>query len=118
ELKADGTPNRPIEVVDILGKPWPEDKLIGNGSVVDVKFAVVDYGPGKKHGVYPRKIRVLKHVPYETDGFEPLSEDDEYFAKAAEAALEAERKATSGDFQKEFYNLEADDLDDDIDDLA
>lgn len=114
EFKTNGERNQPIEVVDILGKPWSQDKLIGNGSVIDVKFAIVDYGPGKKHGVYPRKIRVLEHVPYEGASFEPISEDDEYFAKAAAAAQEDEaRKAAEYEqFQKDFGLEEDDDLND------
>lgn len=114
EFKNNGDANQPIEVVDIVGKPWPQDKLIGNGSVIDVKFAVVDYGPGKKHGVYPRKIRILEHVPYETGGFEPLSEDDEYFAKAAALAQEDDiKKAVEYQQFKEDFGVE-DDLDDDL----
>lgn len=114
EYKANGDANAPIEVVDILGKPWPQDKLLGNDTVADVKFAVVDYGPGKKHGVYPRKIRILDHVPYEGGGFEPVSEDDEYFAKAAEAALQAEKTGNiAPDFHKDF-GLEEDELDDEL----
>lgn len=114
EFKTNGEENKPIEVVDILGKPWPQDKLIGNGSVIDIKFAVVDYGPGKKHGVYPRKIRVLELVPYEGGGFEPISEDDEYFAKAAAAAMK-EEGPIAPDFEKDFgLETDDDDLNDDL----
>ena len=66
-----------------------QQKLIGNGSVVDVQFSVRDYGPGKKRGVYPRVIRVLDHVPYEgSGGLSAVSEEDEYYQKAL-AAQEA-----------------------------
>ena len=85
EFTKDGKSNEPIAVVDALGKPWDDNALIGNGSRIDVRFAVVDYGEGKKHGVYPRKIRVLEHVPYEQDDFAPLSEDDEFFQHAVAA---------------------------------
>lgn len=113
EFKNSGEANAPIEVVDVLGKPWDQSKLLGNDTVADVKFAVVDYGPGKKAGVYPRKIRVLDHVPYETDGFEPISEDDEYFAKAAEAAKKAEEEYKQ--FQKDFQpSTVEDELNDDL----
>lgn len=106
EYRFDGvTRNDPIPVVDIFGKPWDDDKKIGNGTVVDVRFRVVDYGPGKKNGMYPAKIRVLDLVPYEGDTFKQLSPDDEYFRKAV-AAQEAE----ANDLQPD------DDLDDDIDD--
>lgn len=80
EFRKDGvTPNQPIKVVDIAGKEWSQDKLIGNGSKVDVKFVVMDFGPGKKKGVYIRSIRVLDHVPYEKDEFPEIDENDEFF---------------------------------------
>lgn len=82
ELKADGTPNKPIKIVDAKGRDWDNETEIGNGSVVDVRFAVKDYGPGKKKGVYIRGIRVLEHVPYEkADLFEPLDENDEFYVE-------------------------------------
>lgn len=112
EFTSTGKSNDPIEVVDILGKPWNDNTLIGNGSVADVRFAVVDYGPGKKQGVYPRKIRILEHIPYEGNKFEELSEDDEYFAKAAELA-----KAEDDQKQQEYAQFQKDfDLEDDLDD--
>lgn len=80
ELRKDGTPNRPINIVDAKGNPWPQDKLIGNGSIIDLKFVVIDNGPSKFKGVYPRSIRVLDLVPYEKEEFAPLSEDDEFYA--------------------------------------
>lgn len=114
ELRRDGTPNQPITVVDPLGKPWNQNTLIGNGSDVDVKFVVMDHGPGKKHGVYIRGVRVLNLVPYERQEFEPISEDDEFY-KEAKAA---EEKAAQADkeFKKDF-GLETSDeksLDDDV----
>lgn len=99
ELRADGKANDPIEVKDILGKPWG-DKLLGNGTVVDLKFKVTDYGPGKKAGVYPQSIRVLDHVPFESADFAEISEDDVYFKKALEAqeaAMKNEGKAELDD---------------------
>lgn len=89
EFRKDGvTPNQPIKVVDAAGNPWDEHKLIGNGSVVDVKFIVMDHGPGKMHGVYIRAVRVLDHVPYEPKEFDDLSEDDEFYKAAKEAEEE------------------------------
>lgn len=114
ELRKDGTPNKPIRVVNIKGEDWDQDKLIGNGSDVDLKFAVADFGKGKKKGVYIRSIRVLKLVPYGgAPEFDPVDEDDEFFEEAQAAeALEADRKAAEDKaFKKDF------DLDDDIDDV-
>jgi hypothetical protein len=83
DTKADGTPADPIRVVDASDPPqaWGKSNgLIGNESVVDAKFVVKDYGPGKQKGVYIRAIRVLDLVPYVVQEFAPLSSDDEFFA--------------------------------------
>ena len=119
EFKRDGTANDPIKVTDILGNPWPKDKLIGNGSDVDVKFVVIDYGPGKKSGVYIRSIRVLKLVEYNKKEFDDLPEDDEF---AAEAKAAAEKRARDMEQFKQDFDLkddaptEGDALDDSLDD--
>jgi len=47
ELKLDGTPNQPIRVVDHHGNAW-DNRRIGNGSVVNVNFAINEYGKGEK----------------------------------------------------------------------
>ena len=108
EFKRDGTANDPIKVTDILGNPWPKDKLIGNGSDVDVKFVVIDYGPGKKSGVYIRSIRVLKLVEYNKKEFDDLPEDDEF---AAEAKAAAEKRARDMEQFKKDFELDADEGD-------
>lgn len=85
ELKRNGSANDPIEVVDAAGNPWDQSKLIGNESIVDVKFVVVDYGKSMPKGVYIRKVRVLDLVPFENNDFEPLDENDEFYQKAVQA---------------------------------
>jgi hypothetical protein len=113
EFKRDGTPNKPIDVKDIVGNPWPQDKLIGNGTDVDVKFVVMDYGVGKKKGVYIRSVRVLSLVPYERQEFNPLSEDDPFYKQLAEAeAMAAAMKESEDRSFKETFVGE--DLDDDL----
>lgn len=122
EFKRDGSANDPIKVTDILGNAWPKDKLIGNGSDVDVKFVVIDYGPGKKSGVYIRSIRVLKLVEYNKKEFDDLPEDDEF---AAEAKAAAEKRARDMEQFKKDFDLdtdegdavEADALDDDLEEV-
>jgi len=109
ELNNKGDKNKPIKVTDILGDPWDDDTLIGNGSVVDVKFDVVDYGPGMKHGVYIRSVRVLDLVPYNGEKLEPINEEDEYFQKAAEARR---KKDELSGFKKDFG------LDDSVSDIG
>ena len=110
ELRKDGSPNDPIKVTDILDDPWDQNKLIGNLSDIDVSFVVVDYGPGKKHGVYIRSVRVLKLVEYNKKEFESVKADDPFFA---EAAMLAEKKAKEiQEFRKDFS------LDDGLDDIG
>jgi len=103
EKRLDGTPNRPITVVDDNNHPWPQDKLIGNESIVDLKFNYKDYGKGKKAGLYPQGIRILEHVPYERVEFAPLKEDDEFFRRDDDPAP---------DFRNDF------DIPEDDDDIA
>lgn len=81
EKKADGEKNKPPVIIDASGAPWNPDTEIGNGSIVDILVRYVDYGTTQ--GLYFKKMRVLKHVPYEGGAdFEPLSEDDEFFGTA------------------------------------
>lgn len=78
EFKKDGRPNDPIKIEDVKGNPWSQSEKIGNGSIADVKFSYTDFGSTK--GSYIKAIRVMKHEPYVTQEFAPLSEDDEFFA--------------------------------------
>lgn len=94
-----------IKVIDAAGRDWDQNVKIGNKSVIDLKFEVVDYGPGKYAGVYPRAIRVLKHIPYESQEFAPLDEKDEFFSEAG---------VTDDDSFRKDFGLSEDDLDDDI----
>lgn len=49
ELKtATNEPNDPIRVVDHHGEPWDNKVKIGNGSTVNVNFAINEYGKGEK----------------------------------------------------------------------
>lgn len=103
EERADGTKNDPPKVVDARNNKW-DDRLIGNGSVCDIKVKVKDYGAGTPKGAYLQAIRVLDLVTYESNDFDELSEDDAYFA-AGTSDNEVDSKGASP---------EADDLDDDI----
>lgn len=77
--RKDGEPNRSITVYDAGGKAWDEKRLIGNGSDVDVKLQIVDYGVGKKLGIYPQAIRVLNLVEYAPQEFAPLEKNDTFY---------------------------------------
>lgn len=118
ELRADGTPNRRIDVENITGKEWDQEKKIGNGTVVDVQFVVVDFGPKRYKGVYPRCVRILQHVPYEGKSFDKIDENDEFY-QAAKAAEEAEREiamlsGNAGKPQAEAPPTDESDLDDEL----
>lgn len=69
ELRNDGDKNEHIRVYDNDSIQWPEETLIGNGSSVDVKLDIRDYGVGKFMGIYPQAIRVTKLVPYASSEF-------------------------------------------------
>lgn len=81
EFTTKGKRNDPITVVDARNRPWDPDVKIGNGSLIEVKLDVVDYGKAMPAGVYVRAIRVLDLVPYVRQEFAPLPEDNEYVAK-------------------------------------
>jgi len=74
ELKADGTPNQPIRVVDHRGQPW-DNRKIGNGSTVNVNFAVNEYKPGQKNANI-LSLQVWDLVPFEKGEF-PVKDDSE-----------------------------------------
>lgn len=65
EMKSDGTPAKPIEVVDHHGNPWGKE-LIGNGSELQVIASVRETKfKGKIHKVLsPIKVLVWDHVKY------------------------------------------------------
>lgn len=104
--KADGSVNAPPVVKDGAGRPFG-DTLIGNGSVADIKIKVKDYGSGSEKGTYYQAARILVHVPYESNDFEPLSEDDEFFGATGSVDTDADTKAP----EKDVFG---DDLDDEI----
>lgn len=73
ELKVDGTPNQPIRVVDHKGEAWNGAK-IGNGSVVNVNFAINEYGKGQKNANI-LSLQVWELVKYEGGEFPTRNED-------------------------------------------
>lgn len=105
-----------IKVMDAAGKAWDQETKIGNGSVMDVKFEKRDYGKGKPKGVYPRAIRVLDHVAFESSEFAPLSKDDEFFGKAQEAEKNFKMSPEEDrQFKETFLQHTADDdMDDEV----
>lgn len=112
ELRKNGDENGPIPIVDILGNPWDNDKLLGNGTDADIQFVITSGGPRK--GIYMRKVRILNLVPYERqDALEKIDKDDPFYKQMKEAQeralLEAQQKA-----ETPAEESEAEDLDDDL----
>lgn len=104
ENRTDGKKNPPPAIIDASGRDWGQETDIGNGTVADILVRYVDYGTTK--GLYYKKMRVLKHVPFEGGSdFEPLSEDDEFFGADEDGG-------TSGSGGKPASD--DDDMDDDI----
>jgi hypothetical protein len=109
--RADGTPNRPITVVDARNRLWDPKIVngqvtnkIGNNTLGEVKFEVVEYKT--TIGVYPQAIRVLDLVPYVRQEFAPLPEDNEFV-----------RKAESFDFNlPTTFDMESAVIEDELDD--
>lgn len=85
ELKQDGSANQPIRVVDHRGEPWDVKTKIGNGSVVNVNFAINEYDKNKKSANI-LSLQVWDLVKFEGGEF-PTREDAEGdWAKDADAA--------------------------------
>jgi hypothetical protein len=80
DTKADGTPGKPIMVVDRNGQDWDGKTLIGNGSVVNVKIALND-----RDGATTKKPGLIKMQVWELVEFEGREGDDEDFPVAGEA---------------------------------
>lgn len=105
ELDSKGEANDPIRIYDADNKPWDTNKLIGNGSKVDVKLTIADWGKGKKKSIWTSAIRVTEHVPYESNEFGGMDSNEPASSKKTRS------KASS---TKEAASQELDDLDDDV----
>ncbi len=75
EKKPDGSPNQPIRIVDHKGEAW-DNRKIGNGSTVNVNFAINEYKPGENNANI-LSLQVWDLVPYEGGGDFPVREDNE-----------------------------------------
>ncbi len=99
ELNRDGEKNEPFRIYDENDQPWGEERLIGNGSKVDVKLSIVDWGVGKKKSIYAKAIRVTEHVPYETSEFSGMDNGNKAPVKKAEGKVaKPKTKAKADDF--------------------
>lgn len=75
EFNKDGEKNEPFRIYDGQQKdedgnsPLWDDRLIGNGTEVDAKLSIVDWGKGKKKSIYLKALRITKLVPYTSNEF-------------------------------------------------
>ena len=62
--------NNPPRMVDAMLDPWPDDKLIGNGTEANVVINAYDWEFKGKTGTSPglNYIQVLSHVEFEGAG--------------------------------------------------
>lgn len=79
-MKQDGSANKPIRVVDHHNELWG-NKRIGNGSTVNVNFAINEYGKGEK-AANILSLQVWDLVEYAGGEF-PTKEDNENWEKDA-----------------------------------
>ncbi len=82
ELKTDGSPNQPIRVVDHRGEAWDPKSKIGNGSVVNVNFAINPYGADQK-AANILSLQVWDHVKYEGGEFPTRTDEEDWSEEAA-----------------------------------
>lgn len=101
EFTRNGDKNDPIRIYNENDEPWDESVLIGNRSRVDAKLRIVDYGKGKKKGIYTTALRVTELVPYQSNEFGGMNKE------------ESKPKAKAGGKTKTAAAI-LDDLDDDI----
>lgn len=87
ELKQDGSPNTPIRVVDHHGEAWNPKTKIGNGSVLNINFAINEYGKGQKSANI-LSLQVWDHVPYEGSEFPTKDENDGDWAEEVTTEVE------------------------------
>lgn len=108
--------NDPPAVVDVTGAAWDQNKLLGNGTVIDLKMRVANYGKGFHKGIYIAGIRVLELVPYNRTVFDDMDEDDPYNPKnRAKQDASEDFDADEDENGEEQVETNADDADEDDD---
>jgi hypothetical protein len=93
EFTRNGEKNEPIRIYNSDDTVWDESVMIGNGTSVDAKLRVVDYGKGKKKGIYTTALRVTELVPYVSNEFGGMDSTPSKPTKAKGAAKSAKSAA-------------------------
>lgn len=84
--KVDGTAAKKIAVVDRKGQAWDQDTLIGNGSILNVKYNIRPWKDGDGQSADVLAVQVYELVPYEggeqfpidDDGDAPVKENEQW----------------------------------------
>lgn len=83
-VKQDGTEGKPFKIVDAQGKDWPEGKLVGNGSELNVVVTLNEREFNKQKFLKPSAvaIQVWTLVQYESGKFPTKEASDEVVTEA------------------------------------
>jgi len=81
EFRKDGEKSKPLRILALDGSEWPKDKLIGNGTVVDINYSLNEIPARPKNRVKPSLVSMMirEHKPYESKG----QDEFEFEAKPA-----------------------------------
>lgn len=87
ELKKDGEPSKPFQVVDAAKNPWPADKKIGNGSTLNVIVNLNERTFRGEKFLKPSVIavQIWKYVEYKKDDGFPTGESPFMISEGATA---------------------------------
>ena len=87
-IKKDGSKGAPIRVVDAQGHDW-DDRLIGNGSVLNVAYTLNTVGKGKETRMKPSvlSVQVWDHKAYKPKSSFPTKPLDAVSDTDASGAL-------------------------------
>lgn len=104
EFNKEGEKNEPFRIYNADNEPWGDD-LIGNGSKVDVKLDIRDWGAGKKKSIYAAAIRVTDLVSFQSNEFAGMDS-----AKGEDKAAPSAKKAAKPKTKDVFDELEDDEI--------
>ena len=77
--RKDGTPGKPYQVIDAHNNPWPDGKLVGNGSTLNVLVALNEREYKKEKFLKPSavKIQVWDLVDFKSSNQFPVKPQEE-----------------------------------------
>lgn len=89
-VKQDGTDGKPFKIIDAHGNPWPEGKLVGNGSELNVVVTLNEREFNKQKFLKPSAVavQVWNLVEYESGKFPTKELSDEVIQDPAPTGTE------------------------------